>query len=395
MILTSRRARWLRATLAIVFGGCWGHLVWSQPIYTIVHLGTVQPGDTAATGQGISPNGTYVAGYSTATGVSRGLLWTNPGGSVGLPPLASPARNFSFPQGVNDHGVAVGFGSTTAFFSGPLPVLWKNGVASQLPLPAGEGAGRAYSVNANEIAVGSVGGGSAEFATTFTMANATVLSQTMPNGGVLKTAYAINDSGRIVGQALDPTNAAVTKGFYLDAGDLVATDIGALPGQNSAIPFAVSSNGLIAGTSSLNSGAGSLPFLWSESAGMMAVPLPAGTTQGGARGVNASGWVVGTASSATAVPFLFDGTATYSLQSLILNPGGWDLVSGTSNGAFGISDTGIITGRGLLNGEIRGFAMIPVPEPSGMFLVCVLIGIGIRSQWMGNSTRGAHSKKSC
>ena len=273
----------------------------AQPTYTIINLGTVQPEDTASTGQGVSPDGSFITGYSSATGVGRALLWTQPGGTVGLPPLASPARNFSFPQGVNNGGAAVGFGATTAFFSSPLPVIWKNGSAMQLPLPAGQTLGRAYSVNTSEVAVGSVGGGSSEFATMYSGGAATILPQTMPNGGVLKTAYGINDLGRIVGQALDPTNAAVTKGFYLDPGDTVATDINALSGHNSAIPFAVSSNGLIAGSSSLNSGSGSLPFLWSQAHGMMEVPLPTGTTQGGARGVNAMGWVVGTASAATAV----------------------------------------------------------------------------------------------
>lgn len=348
----------------------------AQPQYMIVDLGTVQSTDTASSGQGVSPNGNYITGFSSGTGVSRALLWTQPGGSVGLPPLASPARNFSFPQGVNDNGVAVGFGATTAFFSSPVPVIWKNGVASALPLPGGQTAGRAYSVNLAETAVGSVGGGSTEFATTFQGATATVLTQTMPNGGVLKTAYGINDNGRIVGQALDPSNAAVTKGFYLDPGDSVATDIGALPGQNSAIPFAVSSNGLVAGSSSFNSGVNSMPFLWSESNGMTAIPLPAGTSQGSARGVNAAGWVVGIASAATSVPFLNDGGATYTLQSLLVNPVGWDLISGTSNAAFGIADNGVITGRGLLNGAIRGYAMIPVPEPSGGLGILLAAGLG-------------------
>ncbi|HEY6563571.1 MAG TPA: hypothetical protein VIY86_03695 [Pirellulaceae bacterium] len=351
--------------------------VMAQPMYTIVNLGTVQTTDTASTGQGVSPSGEYITGYSSATGVSRALLWTDAMGSMGLPPLASPARNFSFPQGVNDGGVAVGFGATTAFFSSPLPVMWKNGLASQLPMPGGQTAGRAYSVNGAEVAVGSVGGGSTEFATVFTSTTATILTQTMPNGGVLKTAYALNDSGRIVGQALDPMNPAVTKGFFLDTGDLVATDLGALSGHNSAIPFAVSSNGLVAGSSSFNSGVGSLPFLWSESAGMTPVPLPMGTTQGGARGVNASGWVVGTASAATAVPFLYDGVGTYTLQSLLVNPTGWDLISGTSNGAFGIADNGVITGRGLLNGAIRGFALIPVPEPGTCTVLVAVVLLSI------------------
>jgi hypothetical protein len=192
----------------------------------------------------------------------------------------------------------------------------------------------------------------------------------MPDGGVLTTAYGVNDAGRIVGQALDPNNAAVTRGFYLDPGDTSATDIDALQGHNSAIPFAVSSNGLIAGSSSINSGADGMPFLWSESTGMTAIPLPAGTSTASARGVNADGWAVGTGGGQFAVPFLYDGTDTYRLHDLIPAASGWDLATGTSNGAFGIADDGTITGRGLLNGELTGFVLTLVPEPNSL---CILL----------------------
>src|SRR5205085_6911422 len=121
-------------------------------------------------------------------------------------------------------------------------------------------------------------------------------------------------------------------------------DIGALTalGHNSAIPFGVSSNGKITGSSSLNSGSGATAFLYDEATGMMQVPLPAGTTTGQGRGVNAAGFVVGNSSSATSIPFLYDGVQSYRLQDLIVSGGsGWDLVSGTSNAAFGISDNGV------------------------------------------------------
>ncbi len=116
-----------------------------------------------------------------------------------------------------------------------------------------------------------------------------------------------------------------------------------------------------------------MPFLWSEADGMIPVPLPDGTTTGSARGVNADGWVVGTASSAFAVPFLYDGTATYRLQDLIPADSGWDLSTGTSNGAFGIADNGAIVGRGLLNGAITGFVLTPVPEPGAATLMLLAI----------------------
>jgi len=351
----------------------------AQPQYNIVSLGVAQPGDTTSSGQGVSPNGTYVAGFSSVTGANHALRWTQAGGTTGLPSLAG--RNFNSANAVNNLGTAAGTAATTFFGSNPLPVIWQGGTVAQLPLPDGQTIGRVNGINSSNLAVGSVNGGSTEQAATFTTAGSGVITQTLPNGGVLRTAFAVNDAGRIVGQGTDPTNAAVTKGWYLDPGDATATDIGALTslGHNSAIPFGLSSNGLVTGSSSLNSGSGALPFIWSETGGMQAVPLPAGTTTGQGRGVNASGWVVGNSSAATSVPFLFDGTQSYRLQDLIPAGSGWDLVGGTSNAAFGISDTGIITGRGLFNGVVTGFVLVPVPEPTvGVLAIAAVAGVATR-----------------
>ena len=218
----------------------------AQPTYTIINLGTVQPGDTASTGQGVSPDGSFITGFSSATGVGRALRWTQPGGTgIRLPPSRHPRRT-QFPTGSQQRRCGRRLWLNNGILlQSPAGNLEKR-FGDAAPAPAGQTLGRAYSVNTSEVAVGSVGGGSSEFATMYSGGAATILPQTMPNGGVLKTAYGINDLGRIVGQALDPTNAAVTKGFYVDPGDTVATDISTLSGHNSAIPFAVSSNGLIA-----------------------------------------------------------------------------------------------------------------------------------------------------
>ena len=329
----------------------------AQPEYEIFAISL--PGQANSNGQGISPSGNFATGTSNNTAV----LTTVGGGTIGLPALAS--RPFSLAQAVNDSGVVVGTGATTFFGSSPLPLMWTNtSTVVELPLPAGETLGRANGVNNAGLAVGSVDGGSLEQAATFSLAGSQVIAATMPNGGVLRTAFAVNGAGRIVGQALDPTNAAVLKGFFIDPGDRAATDIGALTalGHNSAIAFAVSSDGRIAGSSSFNAGVNIRPFVWTESGGMAEIPLLPGTTTGSARGVNAQGWAVGNMSSATSIIFVYDGAQTYFAQDLIPAGSRWDLTTGTSNGAFGIADNGVITGRGLLNGQITGFVMIPVQD---------------------------------
>ena len=329
----------------------------AQPEYEIISLGQI--GEENSGSQAVSPSGQFVTGFSD----QLSFLWSGDTGVLSLQPL--PTRPFNIPNGVNDAGVIAGTGATTFFGSSALPAIWSIDSVALLPLPSGETIGRANDINNADLVVGSVDGGSAEQAATFTPGGTgAVLTQTL-NGGTLRTAFGVNDAGRIVGQALDPNNAAVIKGFYLDDGDAEATDIGALVsiGHNSAIAFAVSESGLITGSSSLNAGVNSRAFLWSDYAGMEEVPLPAATSSASGRGVNDDGWIVGTAGGATAIPFLFDGETTYRLQDIIVAGGnGWDLVSGTSNGAFGIANDGTIVGRGLLNGNLTAFVMLRMED---------------------------------
>ena len=77
-------------------------------------------------------------------------------------------------------------------------------------------------------------------------------------------------------------------------------------------------------------------------------------------GVNSSGCVVGIASSAFAIPFLYDGTNTYRLADLLPPGSGWDLSTNTSSSALGISENGTIVGTGVRNGETHAYAMIPM-----------------------------------
>src|SRR5712664_3066663 len=129
----------------------------ATPQYQIYDIGVVQVGDTASQGFGVSRAGIAV-GRSLRTGGSQAFTWTLDYGIVGLPNL--PSRSFAVSNSANDKGVVVGTGATTAFGSGRLPVIWQNGVVSQLPLPVGETLGDANSVNASGVAVGSVDSGS-------------------------------------------------------------------------------------------------------------------------------------------------------------------------------------------------------------------------------------------
>jgi hypothetical protein len=333
----------------------------TAPQYQIYDIGVVDIGDDASQGFGVSHGGIAV-GRSLHTGGSQAFTWTLVGGIVGLPNLSG--RSFAVSNSANDNGIAVGTAATTAFGSGRLPVIWENGVVSQLSLPAGETLGDANSVNASTVAVGSVDGGSLQRGAIYSGGSATIITQTTSNGSYFVTAFGINDSGRVVGQGIDPTNAARNVGIVYDIGQSMAFEVGALPGMNGALAFGVSNTGYVVGASMLNQGSG-LPFIWSDQGGMVAVPLAAGTSQGSGRAVNSKGWVVGNDSSAFSIPFLYDGTTTYRVADLIPPNSGWDLSMNTSSSADGISDDGVIVGTGVHNGETHAYAMVPVaPTPT-------------------------------
>ncbi len=327
----------------------------APPSYRIYDLGVVQAGDTASQGFGVSTNGVAV-GRSVRTGGAQAFVWTQSGGIVGLPNLS--ARPFCVSTGAISGSIVAGTCATTLFGSSRLPVIWQSGVVSQLPLPNGETLGDVNDMNATGVAVGSVNGGSLQRGAIYSVSSASVITQTTSNGSFFVTAFGINDSGRVVGQGIDPNNAARNVGIVYDIGSGSAFEVGALNGMNGALAFAVSNTGYVVGSSMLNQGSG-LPFIWSQAGGMVAIPLATGTSQGSARAVNSAGWVVGNDSGQFSVPFLYDGTNTYRLADLIPINTGWDLSMNTSSSALGISDNNIIVGTGVYNGQTHGYAMIP------------------------------------
>lgn len=327
----------------------------ATPRYRIYDIGIVQAGDSASQGFGVSPNGIAV-GRSVRTGAAQAFSWTQGGGIVGLPNLAG--RAFCVANGVNNNGFVAGTCATTLFGSSRLPVVWQSGVVSQLTLPNGETIGDANDVNASGVAVGSVNGGSLQRGVIYNGLSVTVITQTTSNGSFFVTAFGINDSGRVVGQGIDPNNAARNVGIVYDIGSNSAFEVGALEGFNGALAFGVSNTGYVVGSSMLNQGSG-LPFIWSQAGGMVAIPLASGTTQGSARAVNSAGWVVGNDSGQFSIPFLYDGVNTYRLADLIPTNTGWDLSMNTSSSALGISDNNVIVGTGVYNGQTHAYAMFP------------------------------------
>lgn len=324
------------------------------PQYLIQDLGVVQNGDTASEAFGISVRGVAV-GRSLRSGGSQAFSWTMANGLVGLPNLAG--RSYCVGKAAADDGTVVGSCSTTATGSDRVPVIWRNGAVSQLALPPMQTTGEANALIGNSAIVGSVNTGSLERAANFGNFGSSILTGTTPNGSYFANALGINNSPLVVGRGADPNaparNVAILYGLQTGS----ASEIPPLPGRNGGIAYAISANSFIVGASMLD-GSSPLPFIRSSGGAIRAIPLPTGTTEGAACAVNTDGWVVGSASSPTTVPFLYDGTVTYRLADLIPSGSGWDLSTNVAS-ATGIAFGNVIVGTGFHNGEVRAFAMLP------------------------------------
>ena len=327
----------------------------AAPQYQIIDLGVVQVSDTHSYGFGVSPAGIAVGRSGNLT-AGQAFTWTQGGGLMGLPILSG--RDSCVANSANDSGIVVGKAFNANFSGTDLPVIWQSGVVSQLPLPPGYATGAVFDVNASGVAVGSAGDGlAARRGVIYGVGGATIITPTTPNGSYFSTANAINDSGRIVGWGVDPSDQFIRVGIVYDTSTNTTFSIGTFQGANSAIAFGVNNNGQIVGISNHYLDL-SYPFIWTEGVGMVAIPLLEGTNTGTALGVNSAGWVVGLDSLGSSyTPFLYDGTTIYRLADLLPAGSGWTL----PNYNVSISDNGVIVGTGVHNGATRAFAMVPVP----------------------------------
>jgi hypothetical protein len=195
----------------------------AQPQYQIFDIGVVQPTDSASQGISVSPAGVAV-GRVFQSNASQAYSWTQGGGIVGLPNLAG--RAYAVANAVatiaDARSLIVGTAADTFFGSNRLPVMWMNGVVSQLPLPSGETIGDATGVNSSGIIVGSVDGGSFQRGVIYKGPASAIITETTSTGCFFITAFGINDAGRIVGFGIDPNNAARNVGIVLDFGQTSA-----------------------------------------------------------------------------------------------------------------------------------------------------------------------------
>lgn len=327
------------------------------PQYAITDLGVVS-GATYSQAFSISADGDTIVGRSLGTQY-QAFSWTQGSGMVALANLVG--RNYAVANAVNDGGTIVGTSTTTAFGSGALPVVWKNGAVTQLAMPTGQTVGRANDINNNGIAVGSVGSGVSEIATIYdtNAGTSTRITALSAQGSFMQTAFSINNAGVIVGAGTSTGSQTVILSYDSVSG--VMTEIAPLPyaGFNSSLAYTVSNSGYVGGTS----GNGSQAFLWSQAGGMVSVALPSISSNGSVRSVNDQGWAVGSSGGQYSNPFLYANGSTYLVSDIIVNEAGWNFDTTTSASALGISNDGSIIGTAQFNGVEHAYLLTAVPEP--------------------------------
>ncbi len=301
----------------------------------------------------------------------------------------------SYAYAINESGQVTGWSRTAA--GDPHAFLWENGVMRNLGVHYG------YDINASAQVVG----GHGQLAFLWENNSVRYLSTL---GGASSVAYAINDSGQVVGMAYTPSGDR--HAFLWEDG--VTTDLGTLGGSKSearginalgqvvgmaydengryraflwedgvmhnlgtlggvfTYAFDINISGQVVGSSckgSYNYHA----FLWQD--GVMHDLGTLGGDESHGFGINASGQIVGSARtwSGNNRAFVWENGVMYNLDNLIPADSGWDLTT-----ARGINDLGQIVGSGFHDGEMRAFLLTPIPEPSALGLLAFASLVAIR-----------------
>jgi hypothetical protein len=276
--------------------------------YYYTDLGGLPNFTSSSFATAISPNGKYIAGYSTSSGPSgtlyRPWLWTD-GDTFDLGNVTGGSLYFNI-AGVNDSGQVVG----TDYYSGSNPHTF----------------------------ITSVGGG----------------THSVDSLGSYVEAFGINDSGQVVGEA-DNHAFVWTPGSGPGSGEQVLPN---LPngGGGTQTGYAINNAGEVTGwdyVSVPHSGTHPQAFFWSPTGGMAAIPFPNGAFQAQGKAISQSGEVAGFSIN---VP-----------PNTPVTPFIWSKTSGTGDGASlgqvdmatGINSQGVVIGNdGGLSGLSSSEAFI-------------------------------------
>ncbi|HSM58366.1 MAG TPA: clostripain-related cysteine peptidase [Candidatus Sulfomarinibacteraceae bacterium] len=312
--------------------------------YNITDLGTL---GGATTARGINELGQVVGN----SGV-HAFLWL-PDPAYGLPAgmneLGTLGGNVSAAYDINDQGQVAGWANTTggdrrAFLWLPQP---------DYDLPAGMNdlghlggsTSQAYAIN-NEGHVAGASSLANGDTHAFRWMNS-VMTDLGTLGGSFSLAHGLNDQGQIVGEALVENDDAYHP-FLWHGGSMIA--LPTLGGGEDSAALDINDAGDVVGYSE---DPVDQPILWSPT--MIELDTLAGGS-GLVRAINNSGQMVGSSSDADHQQHavLWENDTITSLNDLIDPDSGWHLQI-----AHDINDAGQIVGRGIYDGQVRGFLLTP------------------------------------
>jgi probable HAF family extracellular repeat protein len=244
------------------------------------------------------------------------------------------------------------------------PSVWKaNGTGQAAPAPDVDS--EATGINDADEVIGTQGDGSSPWLDT-SEGLTTVLKlkdRSFRQGG---TALGINNKGEVVGAS----TVSAWMAFLYSGG--VMHELGTLGGESS-VATALNESGTIVGSSEFAGGRAEAVHAFSYHEGTMTDlgTLPE-VIESEALAVNESDEIVGTSGGHA---FLYrDGSMT-DLNSLIPSTSGWTLTT-----AKGINASGEIVGTGLHNGIKRAFLLQPAAPTASVSLVSTTIAINRRGQ---------------
>ena len=145
---------------------------------------------------------------------ARPVLWSPNGAPLELRRLRGD--DFGVALGATGGGLIVGL-STTNLGVVDRPVIWNQGVLTQLPLPAGKANGRADGINAKGLMVGSAWNFGPD-QEGFVMADGKPKAIGTLQGGTVSALFDVNDSGVAVGAA--DSVFGLVEGIFWEAGTI-------------------------------------------------------------------------------------------------------------------------------------------------------------------------------